>query len=244
MFKQTKRVTMGDDILAQFIDLLSSGKYKPMEKLPPERKLCEILGVSRPVLREVIRALNYLGYLESVQGGGTYISEKFLNAPISAVKMCLALEKSKLMEIWELRYILEVESAGLAAERATTANMDAIRDAFFEYERAVAESDIGSRLVESTKAFHNAIAASVNNKTLMEFLESISDLLSLSREKTMQVKGSSERAVKYHRALMDAICSRDSEKAKQIMREHLLDVKQDIELYLAETDKSFENIGQ
>ena len=234
MFKSANRMTIGDNVLNQFIDLLSSGVYKPEEKLPTEMEMCEALQVSRPVLREVLSALRYMGYLESVQGGGTYICKMPLNATMSDIKLRLALEKTQLMELWELRYILEVQVAGLAAERATDEEIAEIWAAFEKYENNVKEGGNNAATIHSTQNFHNMIAKAAHNDMLMDMLESIANLLSLSREKSIQVKGSSIRAAGYHRKIAQAIADRDARRVKAAMREHLLDVKRDLIAYLVQ----------
>ena len=67
--------------------------------------MCKQFGVSRPVLREVTRALCYMGYLTSIQGGGIYVC-KFMDPVVSSIKIKLALKKVQLMDVWELRYIV------------------------------------------------------------------------------------------------------------------------------------------
>lgn len=232
MLKSISRSTVGDDVLNQFIDLLGSGAYKPGEKLPTEAEMCETLKVSRPVLREVIHALRYMGYLEAVQGGGTYICRMPLNSVMSTIKLKLALKKSQLMELWELRYLLEVQVAGLAAERATDGEIADIWAAFQKFETNVEKGDDNAAIIESTQSFHNIIAKAVHNDMLMDMLESISNLLSLSRETSIQIEGSSLRAVRYHRRIAQAIADRDVEQAEACMRDHLLDVKRDLMAYL------------
>lgn len=230
-FQSTSRTTMGSEVFDQFIRLLSSGVYKPGEKLPTEMDMCEQLQVSRPVLREVIRALCYMGYLTSVQGSGIYVCEPF-DPTISGIKVKLALERVQLMDVWELRYILEVEMAGIAAERATDEEIADIWSAFGIYEQDVKQGNSEAMTITATQNFHSAVAEASHNEVLCDMLESISSLLSMSREVSIKVEGSSDRAVEFHRRIAQAIADRDSERAKSEMRKHLLDVKNDLVISL------------
>jgi len=232
LFKQANRASMGDHVWEQFVQLLNSGQYKLGEKLPPEAVMCEELQVSRPVLREVLRTLRYLGYLETVQGGGTYIAKMPLNSTLSEIKLRLALESTQLMEVWELRYIIEVAVAGLAAERATDTEIENIQQAAEHYEKSVLDGTNPNETIESTQKFHNEIARAAHNAVLMDVLEDISNLLTQSRESSIQVEGSSERATSHHRRIANAISDHNVPGAKEAMREHLLDVQRDLLSYI------------
>jgi Transcriptional regulators len=241
IFQSTSRSTMGDEVFEQFVRLLSSGEFKPGEKLPTEAEMCDQLQVSRPVLREVMRALRYMGYLESVQGGGTYISNP-LKPVMSDLKMKLAFEQVQLLEIWELRYVLEVAIAGMAAERATEEETERIWNAYLSYE-SNADSDIDpDQIIASTQSFHNTVAEAVHNSVLMGTLENVSGLLRKSRIASIQVEGSSARAAHFHKGIAEAIVKKDVEQAQEAMREHLLDVKKDLLAYLEKLDAQEGNV--
>ena len=236
LFKTTARSTMGDEVFSQFVDLLSSGVYKPGEKLPTEMEMCEELKVSSPVLREVIRALRYMGYLESVQGGGIYVCNPIKPA-LSEIKMKLAFEKTQLMSVWELRYVLETAMAGMAANRATDDEIADIWEAYTKYEENVKSEDNDSETISATQDFHSSVARAVHNDVLMHMLENVSNLLSMSRMVSIQVEGSSERAMDFHKRIALAIGDRNARRAKEVMKEHLLDVKSDLLISLERMDK-------
>ncbi|MDR3255568.1 MAG: FadR family transcriptional regulator [Synergistaceae bacterium] len=240
MLKPANRSTVGDFVWDQFVELLNSGKYKLGEKLPPEAVMCDELKVSRPVLREVIRTLRYLGYLETVHGGGTYISKMPLNPTLSGIKLRLALEKQQLLDLWEIRNIIEVEATALAAERATDEEMQEILLASEEYHSKVVSKSTREETIKSTESFHYAIVAAVHNNILMSVLQDISNLLTHSRELSIQVEGSSERADEYHSVIAKAILSRDADEARKTMRAHLIDVRHDLERYLTKQEEKDE----
>jgi GntR family transcriptional repressor for pyruvate dehydrogenase complex len=226
-FQSASRTTIGDEVFNQFVRLLGNGVYKPGEKLPTEIEMCRQLGVSRPVLREVTRALCYMGYLTSIQGGGIYVCE-FMDPLVSSIKIKLALKKVQLMDVWELRYIVETTVAGIAAERATNDEIADICQAMRDYVQNVREKSDESFIIAASQRFHNAIARAAHNEVLVDVLENVSSLLSMSRETTIKVEGSNDRAVEFHTKIAQAITDRDSKRAKILMEEHLLDVKNDL----------------
>lgn len=240
MFKTVNRTTMGDEVLEQFIEMLGSGRYKPGDRLPAEKAMCEELSVSRPVLREVIRALRYMGYLEAVQGGGTYVCNKPFSDAYSKIKVRLALSNTHLMQLWEIRNVLEVEAAGLAAERATEAEILEIHKAFEAYKNNIDNENSNARTVQLSFRFHSLIAEATHNEMLVDMLGSIADMLTRAREKSIQVEGSNTRAVNYHRQLSEAIASRNVKRAKSAMKSHLLDVKCDLIAYLEQKGEDIE----
>lgn len=201
--------------------------------------MCEQLQVSRPVLREVIRALCYMGYLTSVQGGGIYVCEP--TGPfVTNLRLQLALERIELMEIWELRYVLEVAIAGMAAERATEDEINDIWNACHIYEQQVVAGDDEDRTIDATQEFHNVIAKAAHNEVMMSMLANVSDMLVMSRKVSIRVPGSSIRAMNFHTKISQAVSDRDVELVKSIMAEHLMDVKSDLMISLDEMEKDQE----
>ncbi|NLI52728.1 MAG: FadR family transcriptional regulator [Clostridiales bacterium] len=233
MFELVTPITLGDRVLSQFVELINNGTFKLGEKLPGERDLYAQLGVSRPVLREVLSALRYMGYIESVQGDGTYICKRPLGPAMTQLSLQAMIEETQLFEIWEIRYLIEPEVVGLAAQRATDEDISLIREKFHLFEKNVQENIDHQAIIESTKAFHNAVAMAAHNEALAFLLESITNMMPETRERTIQVQGSSERAVAYHRSIMEEIAARNPEAAKKNMQKHLVDVKSDLEAYMA-----------
>ncbi len=232
-FSKVAQVSLGDAVLEQFFDLIRNGVYKAGDKLPCERDLCTILNVSRPVLREVLSVLRHLGYIETVQGGGTYISNQPLTPAVKSIKMSFEMEHIKALEVWEVRNLLETELAGLAAERAGEIGIKSVNDAFETYSKLVKSGAPQEQINLASYQFHDAIRTVANNGTMSYLLNAVSSLLSESRERTGRVKGSNERSEKEHRAIAEAITARDPEAARQAMRVHMQSVRDDLVAYLA-----------
>jgi len=218
------------------INYILSGEFKVGNRLPSERELAEKLGVSRSKVREVIQKLCSLGYLKSVRGSGTYLvkSNDMIASAASATKLEweLDFEKTKLMEIWQVRYILESAAAGIAANRATKEDLNNIREAFLHYEELVKQSAPSQEIVAATMDFHNSIIRATHNQVLQDIVESMSDFMKFTRDKTQTISDSDTRAVEHHRKLMDMIFEGDPEHARACMQDHLLDVRRDIYAYI------------
>jgi GntR family transcriptional repressor for pyruvate dehydrogenase complex len=97
-----------------------------------------------------------------------------------------------------------------------------------DYVQNVEEKSDESLIIAASQRFHNSIARAAHNEVLLDVLESVSNLLSMSRETTIKVEGSNDRAVEFHTRIAEAIADRDPKRAKTAMEEHLLDVKNDL----------------
>src|SRR5437764_8382077 len=120
-----RRGTTSEEVVTQLREMIHRGELRPGDRLPPERDLAKMLGVSRPTLRAGIRSLATVGILLSRQGAGTFVAD-FEESPTldsSPLQMLSALHGFTSDEMFEARLALEMSIAGLAAERATSEQM-------------------------------------------------------------------------------------------------------------------------
>jgi GntR family transcriptional repressor for pyruvate dehydrogenase complex len=179
-----------------------------------------------------------MGYIESVQGGGNYISRMPLSSTFSVIKLKLAMKKSVLINIWEMRFIIEVEAAGLAADRSTDAELLEIETALQNYVNRVENKEASEKIADAGEKFHEAITKAAHNEILTDTLNGLLSLLEMSRLFSNQVEGSTERAVAEHRRIFEQLSLHDVEKTKLAMKEHLLSTYDDLQAYFEslETD--------
>src|SRR5580765_3031273 len=153
-----------DDAIERIRDFVASGEWGPGTRLPREADLAKQLGVSRNSLREAVRALSLTRVLEVRQGDGTYVSSlepgELLEPTLSATHL---LRGRTVLELFEVRRMLEPEAAALAAQRGDAEVMTALRK---ELERMVAAGDRPEDLVEADSAFHDVIAGAPGNGVL------------------------------------------------------------------------------
>lgn len=208
-------------IRSQVID----GDLSAGDKLPNERELADKFGVSRTVVREALKTLKQEGLIEVRPGTGTFVVDATGEALTQTFGLMMSIGKEKsLLDIVEIREILEPEIAALAAERATPEHIEAM-------ERAVqlmdANLDDISEYARKDHSFHLELAKATGNNIIPRLIASIVDLLQELREKIALVEGARERGQQHHRRIIDAIKAKDGTSAKIAMQEHLQQVRQD-----------------
>ncbi|MEY8883367.1 FadR/GntR family transcriptional regulator [Donghicola sp. XS_ASV15] len=210
--------TLSDDLRA----LIQSGSYNPGDKLPSEAQLTREHAVSRTVVREAIAALRADGLVEARQGSGVYIlppSEQ-VAAPFTNIDSA---RLSSMIELLELRTAVEVEAAGLAAQRRSPSQEENILDAL----RSVTLLNNASEpSTEADFALHLAIAEATNNPRFGEFLQMIGPN-SIPRRglDAADPNAASKRYIEMinseHDSIVTAITNGDDEGARAAMRQHL-----------------------
>ncbi len=224
VLKPVKKIRLYESIVKQIQHLISEGELKPGQKLPPERELAEDLNVSRTSIREALRALEMMGYLESKVGvgGGTYIKEITLDNILSPFSKVLLKNEDFILELLEMRLFLEIETARLAAIRRTQEDLDKMQEAIDQMQKEINKGKSG---LDGDNAFHRAISVAANNRVLEHFVNMCGDLLEVEREAHLNNnEGESEKALTQHKKLLDAIKDEDEEKAQQLMQKHILNI--------------------
>jgi GntR family transcriptional repressor for pyruvate dehydrogenase complex len=224
-FKTIKRESTLEVIVQQIKDQIKKGILKPGEKLPSERKLADLLGVSRASVREAIQALAFSGYLEVNQGKGTYILEMATKYDEIA-NFFSEFSNYSLDYLMEARIMLEGEFARLAALNASQEEIDVIEKVFNEIDKS---KDLNSFVVKDLE-FHLTIAKATHNPFMYGLMKIIGEML---YKETNRIIGKSrytkENTIETTRDLVQAIKQRDAEKAKELMGEHIRDVKVSLE---------------
>jgi GntR family transcriptional repressor for pyruvate dehydrogenase complex len=224
-FKTIKRESTLEVIVQQIKDQIKKGILKPGEKLPSERKLADQLGVSRASIREAIQALAFSGYLEVIQGKGTYILEIAIKYD-EIVNFFSEFSNYSLDDLMEARIMLEGEFARLAALNASQEEIDIIEKIFNEIAKS---KDLNSFVVKDLE-FHLTIAKATHNPFMNGLMKIIGEML---YKETQRIIGRSrytkENTIETTRDLVQAIKQRDAEKAKELMSEHIKDVKVSLE---------------
>jgi GntR family transcriptional repressor for pyruvate dehydrogenase complex len=196
------------------------------EKLPTEHALAEHFAVSRSVVREAVARLKAEGMVEARQGSGTFVAKQ---ARVLSFDRVRTEELPELAQVMELRYIVEVAVAGLAAERRTAADVAAIRTSLGKMDKALASGENGANADDE---FHEAIAAAAKNPYLQRVVNFVSSQFSESRRLTWapsEYVDLRERAQSEHHKLFDAIVARDVEAARAHAAAHLDGVKRRID---------------
>lgn len=228
MLEPLKKTRLYEEIVKQLIELIKKGELKPGDKLPPERELAIQLNVSRTAIREALRSLELMGFIESKVGGGTFIREVTLDNVIDPFSSILAQDQKLKMELIEVRLLLETEIVKLAARRITP---EKASDMLKSLESMEKEIKNGGNGINGDNSFHNALAKASDNAAMMKILNMCSDLLNLTRMATLEIPGQPERSLEDHKAIYEAVKSGNENKAAELMRDHLIKAQKNLEQY-------------
>ena len=206
------------EITARLQSLVESGDFKPGDRLPPERQLAVLFGVSRNSVREAIKSLEQLGVLESRPGAGTFLTNASQADLARQFGEIMARERHRLEDIFELRLLLEPQIAHLAARRITSHALKRLKAIMGSYELAMRD---GQAIHDIDQAFHDAIAEATGNQSIVRLMEQMHDLLTESRDEALQSPARSSTSLEAHRRILEALGRHDAEGARAAMKDHL-----------------------
>lgn len=208
-----------EQVVARVYELIKSDELKPGDRLPPERELAKLLGISRPALRAGLSSLISMGVLQSRQGAGTFIVDGPPALDSEPLRLLAELHGFSFDHMFETRSILEVGAAGLAAERATGEQLATMSEEIAEMFAAL--SDPQQFLLHDIN-FHRAVAAASGNPTLATLVEMVSAILYERRRGTIARAHDFQEALDLHRAIYRAIRSHKPDEARAAMTEHIV----------------------
>ena len=211
--------------------MVISGGLQPGERLPPERELCERLGVSRTVVREALNLVEARGLVSIEHGRGAVVSGGEPRAVRDTLGLLLRVQPKTLWELLEMRGILEVEVAGLAAGRAGKGDLEEMRA---QVERMRLSIEAPEGYVDADVEFHALLARAARNGVLLTMLEPVVDLLRASRRVSAARPGNARRALLEHERILACVEGGDADGARREMRGHLANTAGDIEAAIRE----------
>jgi DNA-binding FadR family transcriptional regulator len=210
-----------DQAIAKIKDLIISGEFGAGARLPREQDLAARLGLSRNSLREAVRALTLIGVLDTRVGDGTYVTS--LDADVLLTGMGFVgdlLDGQTLLEVHQVRRILEPVATGLAATRLTEEDFDAL-DACL---RAMDEAETEQAFVEADSEFHRIIVGAAGNATLASVIQSLTGGMMRARLwRTITEHDAVELTKQRHRDILVALRAGDAEQASAADLIHLAD---------------------
>jgi GntR family transcriptional repressor for pyruvate dehydrogenase complex len=225
MYKIVRSSRLYEQIVQQVEESIHKGTLKVGEQLPPERDLAQQFGVSRTAVREAVKALREKGLVEAYPGRGTFITE---SSPYSMRQSLDRMLKVGQPEgsayLAEVREILEPEIAALAATRFDAEDLASMREQVALMDTARKDPDV---FIEADLDFHLALAEAAANPLILSLIDSIVGLLREQRMGIFQVDGGPERGQYHHRRILEAIEHRDPLGARDAMKAHLRQVRED-----------------
>ena len=219
-----------EQVRDSLLQLIREGQLKHGDKLPTEPQLSAMFGVGRSSVREAVQSLVGLGIIEMRRGRGAFVSRVSLNDLVRMVDGAVRLEYGAALQLHEVRAMIEITGARLAATRRTDEDLEAMRVAIAEY-GSYPEDAPNESLVSSDLAFHRAVIYAAHNEMLNQLLSSISGLL---RQHRRQYAAANEPAlrsdvVKGHNGILEAIEARDARLAASRMQTHMRSIWTQIE---------------
>lgn len=188
-------------------------------RLPPERRLAEALGVSRFALRAALAALAGAGFLHSPPGGGAVLSPEGRDRAAEVFLEGLARGRRELVEILDVRRILEPSIAEMAARKAAPADLAQLRMLLACQRREVASGGTGR---DADAAFHACLARIAGNSLLLGMVEDIAGRLAETREAFLLERETHRMAALVaHETVLAAVAAGDAPAAARAMRDHL-----------------------
>lgn len=223
-FEPVGHESVADAATAQIEDLIASGVLRQGAKLPSERELAEMLGISRPKLREALHVLEERGLVTTKHGEGTFVSALTGQAMMPALLALYGRHEPAFFDYLEYRREQERFAAGLAAERATKADKARIKDILEKMQRAHNDGNTDASR-QADYALHSAIVDASQNATMIHMMSSIFELTRQSvfynREFLKTIDGSGKMLLEQHITLGEAIIAGEVEAARAAAGEHI-----------------------
>lgn len=220
-FIKLEKQNLSDQIIAQIKSMVETGAYKPGDKLPSERDLSQLLGVSRLPLREALKTLEFIGVLETKPKNGMTVKG------LGRAKVLELLDESCfdsdiLDDLKVARLALEIKAVELACTKRTESDLQGMADAI---EAMAKEYDSKSqrKAIDASLAFHMAILKASRNKVLLALYLYINDfgLFREGRVRSFSIPGRLAAAIREHKEIYEAIKNRDANLAVEQMQFHL-----------------------
>lgn len=218
-----KKAGLTELLVARLLSLVTTGELKPGDQLPSERKLAETFDVSRPTLREALRALDVLGVVEVRHGGGVFVSQLEASDLLGPLTFFLTLRASEVDTLYDARRLIEGEIAALAARQGSGAEFDALEQLVELQEEAKTEP---ARYRDFDTAFHRQLGGLSGNDFLGRAAQSLNVLGQEFRKTASETPNVITASIADHRAIIVALRAGDAEAARAAMVEHMNHVQQ------------------
>jgi GntR family transcriptional regulator, transcriptional repressor for pyruvate dehydrogenase complex len=213
-------VRLSESVAARLEGMIVSGQLAPGRRLPSERELARLLGVSRGLVREAIHELALKGLVHRRQGRGTEVRGPYRSGFTGAIVGYLTQSERDVMELLDFREALEPPIAARAAERATSIDVQRLSRISTALE---AEAD-SAKAADLDAKFHHAIALATRNHVLVMLVETSMEVLNQTRRENLQTPERLAMSRRAHRAILAAIEAGDPDAAGRAMTDHIREV--------------------
>src|SRR5579883_1948974 len=216
-----------EQITEQIEQQILRGELQSGDRLPTERELADQFHASRTAVREAMKILAQKGLIEMRPGRGTIVIDGVHEAMQNSIGLAMKLKLGEVGgsdNLVEVRGILETEIAALAAARASEKEIAVMREAVKVMDESLDDADT---FIVADNIFHEALAKGTQNTLILILVNSIVSLLSEQRKQIFEVEGGPQRGQIHHKDILESIIRHDPEAAREAMRAHLRQVRQD-----------------
>ena len=230
LFDEVKNVSRSRQIVDKFREAIKSGSLKIGDKLPPERQLCDQLGVSRTALREAVKILEAYGVLEPTQGGGTFVTDKFAENVFDFLGFGGELDRTVLGHLIDTRSVLEtaaIEKAVEVADERQLQQLEALAEALIQ------ETD-EKRIGLLDAQFHETMVELSGNPILISIYKMIHKLMTKETSEVITYPNARRIAETDHKRIVEALKARDKKKCVRAVRDHFKRTDRLIDTYFKE----------
>ncbi len=219
----TREATLTTRVTDEIERLITEMHLQPGQKLPSERVLSDKFGVSRTVVREAVRSLSAKGMLQVRPGSGTTICKPSAQVMTKSMTHYLRNGQPKLdfEKLIEVRRLLEVGVAGIAAERRTKEDLLVLNQQL-DTLKTLGDDDRES-FVNCDIGFHMGLARATHNEFFVLLLDSLNEMMIESRRLAFKLPRTRSNAYRHHKAILRAIVRQDAAGASNAMRAHLVE---------------------
>jgi GntR family transcriptional repressor for pyruvate dehydrogenase complex len=227
-FETIRKSSAPDMVAQQIIEKISGGELAPGTRLPAQRDLAQMLGVGRSSVREAINALVVMGYLEPLQGKGTFIKDVLPTSDPGIEKLTAAFSAGSIFDLMEARELLECRSAALAAERADDAQILNLKAAMKKVSGTQTDYAI---FLDADICFHAAVADAAGNVVLCELSKLVLEKVAAHHKalKTVLLPPAyREVSIRTAARVVEAIEAGDGDTAARWMAQHLYAIRDEL----------------
>lgn len=224
MVEPVQKLKLFESVLKQLIETIKRGDYLPGEKLPREVDLAKQLNVSRNCVREALKTLTWFGVIESVSGQGTFVCANAIRRIENTELLRQFNDDSSLMDLLEVRLLLEAQTAFLAAQKATPDDIEELKQ-IVDKENALLkdEKNLLVRDLDTPTKFHSTVLRIARNELLVRLLNSISGEIGAQRQKYLRIPIEQwAQMMKNHELILKYIIEKNPRKASDAMFKDVL----------------------
>jgi GntR family transcriptional repressor for pyruvate dehydrogenase complex len=224
VFGTFAKESLPEKIASRILFMIRDRQLRPGDKLPAERELATLIGVSRPPLREALRALALINAVEIRQGDGTYVTGLEPELLVDHLDYVVALNDSTFAHLFEARKAMEVGIAAVAAQRITETEIEAVEVCWLRSQAVLSDYQA---FLDADLEFHDLIAKAAHNPIFLSpYMASIRRLGRISRGRMIENPGLPEQSFLDHQVIVAALKAHDGVAAQTAMRQHLDNVEE------------------